>query len=37
VRNHAFASGCLTGTYLRPDGSISIDDAAPVVADRPLA
>jgi Raf kinase inhibitor-like YbhB/YbcL family protein len=37
VRSHGFASGCLTATYLRPDGSISIDDAAPVSADRPLA
>ena len=37
VREHALASGCLTGTYQRPDGSISVDDAAPVMVDRPLA
>jgi Raf kinase inhibitor-like YbhB/YbcL family protein len=37
VRSHGFASGCLIGTYLRPDGSIGIDDAAPIGADRPLA
>lgn len=30
VRSHAFASGCLVGTYTRPDGSISVDDAVPV-------
>jgi len=37
VRNHGCASGCLTGTYLRPDGSISVNDAVPVCADTPLA
>ena len=37
VRNHGIASGCLTGTYLRPDGSISVDDAATVRTDTPLA
>lgn len=37
VRSHGFASGCLTGTYLRPDGSISVDDAVPVRTDTPLA
>lgn len=37
IREHGLASGCLTGTYLRPDGSISVDDAAPVTVNRPLA
>lgn len=37
VREHAFASGCLIGTYVRADGSISVEDVAPVGMDRPLA
>ncbi|MET0962759.1 MAG: YbhB/YbcL family Raf kinase inhibitor-like protein [Noviherbaspirillum sp.] len=37
VRKHAFASGCLIGTYARADGSIPVEDAAPVAFDRPLA
>lgn len=37
VRSHAFASGCLVGTYLRPDGSITVDDAVPIGAGTPLA
>jgi Raf kinase inhibitor-like YbhB/YbcL family protein len=32
LRNHACASGCLIGTYLRPDGSISVEDKVPAQA-----
>jgi Raf kinase inhibitor-like YbhB/YbcL family protein len=32
VRERGLASGCLIGTYARPDGSIGTDDTAPVVA-----
>lgn len=39
LRSHAIASGCLIGTYARPDGTIGVEDAAtaPVSMDRPLA
>ena len=37
IRNHGFASGCLTGTYLRPDGSVGIDAVVPVGTGTPLA
>jgi Raf kinase inhibitor-like YbhB/YbcL family protein len=32
IREHAIASGCLIGTYERPDGSIRIDATESVVA-----
>jgi Raf kinase inhibitor-like YbhB/YbcL family protein len=44
LRSHACASGCLIGTYLRPDGSIGVEDKIPAQApvtpaglDEPLA
>jgi hypothetical protein len=32
LRDHACASGCLIGTYLRPDGSIGVEDKIPAQA-----
>jgi Raf kinase inhibitor-like YbhB/YbcL family protein len=39
LRSHGIASGCLIGTYLRPDGTIPVEEAAPaaVNVDQPLA
>ncbi|MFS0755548.1 YbhB/YbcL family Raf kinase inhibitor-like protein [Noviherbaspirillum sp. 1P10PC] len=39
LRTHGIASGCLIGTYLRPDGTIPVEEAAPaaVNVDQPLA
>jgi len=39
LRSHGIASGCLIGTYLRPDGTIPVEETAPAVVsvDQPLA